>query len=201
MISPLERAFCYSILEEGNKIEKDVKEKRPYVTLLTNIVMPAGLLLTGDFIYASYKGEDFEDVTIFTGIFIAPFAFTFATIPAHLYVHTDPGKVGVLIVGKLIPALLTPIIGLVGFACALCGLDSGECHESCPPDEVFITGIALTWSITFGIYIYEIIDTYRAAVRYNKNFVKKDKNPQSSFFIQPIITPKGDIFLTGGIRF
>jgi len=66
--SPLERAFCYSILGKGNeKIEKDVKGKKPYVTLLTNIGMSPALLLMGDLIYASYK-EDFEDVIIFPSI-------------------------------------------------------------------------------------------------------------------------------------
>jgi len=56
--SPVERAFCYSILEEGNeRIEKDVKRKKPSVTLLTNFGMPIGMLLMGDFLYIIHKGH------------------------------------------------------------------------------------------------------------------------------------------------
>jgi hypothetical protein len=201
MISPLERAFCYSILEEGNKIEKDVKEKRPYVTLLTNIGMPAGMLLMGDFLYVIYK--DFEGIIvrdiIEADILAAPLTFPFATIPAHIYVHTPAGNVILLFSGKLILVSIMAVMGLEAYARAWSCFDQTDCEHE---DSSFLAlGTTLAYIGLWGIYIYEIIDTYRAAVKYNEKLEKEKQNSQSSFFIQPIITPKGDIFLTGGIRF
>jgi len=206
MISPLERAFCYSILEEGNKIEKDVKRKKPYVTLLTNIGMPAGMLLMGDFLYVIYK--NFEGIIIRdiieADILAAPFTFPFATIPAHIYVHTPAGKVILLFSGKLIlVSIMGVIMGLEAYAKAWSCFDQTDCEDE--DSSFFVSGTPLAyiglWGYTFMIYIYEIIDTFRSAVKYNEKLEKEEKNSQSSFFIQPIITPKGDIFLTGGIRF
>jgi hypothetical protein len=199
MISPLERAFCYSILEEGDeKIEKNMPRKDPGWTLVSNVSIPPALFLIGNLIVplvSEYR--DIEWNLEFTLLIGAPYAFTFSTIPAHIYVHTPAGKVILLFSGKLIAATVIPIMLVAGISCAGCG----DVGCACPSKDTVTSSIIAGWSITFGIYIYEIIDTYRAAVKYNEKLEKEKQNSQSSFFIQPIITPNGDIFLAGGIRF
>ena len=197
--SPLERAFCYSILEEGNeRIEKDMPGKDPGLTFVINVSIPPALFLIGNFIVPLLtEYRDIEWNLKFTLLIGAPYAFTLSTIPSHIYVHTPLQKVIPILLGKLVGATLIPIMLVAAFTC----VGAGDVGCEGPSESLVIAGMITGWSITFGIYIYEIIDTYRAAVRYNKNLEKRNRDSQSSFFIQPFITKRGDIFLTGGIRF
>jgi hypothetical protein len=58
-------------------------------------------------------------------------------------------------------------------------------------DVVFVSSLGAIW-------LYETIDNIFTVKRYNKRLMEERS---TSFYLQPIITPKGDIFLTGGIKF
>jgi len=195
----------YSILS-GNIEEKEVeilkkdipKKKKPYITLLTNVALPVVITPSlGALAVPLYFHGYWEDY--WWGIaYIAPPVFSFTTIPAHIYVRSSFVKIVGLIYCKVFLGIGTIFLGwATGYAACIDG-EEGECESG---EKTAIALISIGASILGGIYIYEVIDTYRAAVKYNEKLEKERENSQSSFFIQPIITPKGDIFLTGGIRF
>jgi hypothetical protein len=201
------KAYCYSILQGDNKIlsenaekigeniqiEKGVKRKKPYVTLLTNVLLPMGIFSATAGVAKLYDPEDSWGVILLpTVMFLGVPLFTFTTIPAHIYVGNSFIKTFLFISGKIIGGGIIWWRILEDMGCALA--ERTSCSSPLP-------GFIVGWTIIGGIYIYEVIDTYRAAVKYNEKLEKEKQNSQFSFFIQPIITPKGDIFLTGGIRF
>jgi len=192
----------YSLLS-GNIEEKEVdilkkdipKKKKPYITLLTNVALPVGVLpLLEIYVVLHYFGGHWEDYRAGM-VFTAPIVFTLTTIPAHIYVKDSFVKTACLIAGKFFSSLVM----VAGVMAPMRCLDSEE--EECERAKISaIVMISIGGSGLAGIYIYEVIDTYRSAVRYNKKLEER-KSSQSTFFIQPFITPKGDIFLTGGVRF
>jgi len=192
----LEKAYCYSILQENpeilsencEEIEKNIP--KPHVTLLTNVLLPVSILSALEVAIISI---DPEDLLWHTAVWAVPSSFTLTTLPAHLYVHNSFPKIFLFMMAKIVGAVIIYMGFLEEFGCALADREV-NCSSSLPS---YIIGN----TIVGGIYIYEVIDTYRSAVKYNEKLEKEKQNSQSSFFIQPIITPKGDIFLTGGIKF
>jgi hypothetical protein len=197
------KAYCYSILQGDNKIlseiaekigeniqiEKGVKRKKPYVTLLTNVLLPASILSELEVAIISI---DPEDLLWHTAVWAVPSSLTLTTLPAHIYADNSFPKVFLFIMVKIVGGLIIFSGVMKEVECAWA--DTLSCSASL--GEYIIGNF-----IIFSIYISEVIDTYRAAVKYNEKLEKEKQNSQSSFFIQPIIIPKGDIFLTGGIRF
>ncbi len=192
----------YSILSQGIEKgeveikEKHYKKKKPYITLLTNVALPFGITFLSPLFLLDYDSTEAEDYLGMAGVISLP-VFTFTTIPAHIYVKNDAGKVFLLILGKVwgIGIMITAYFQAFG-ACV-----DGEEKECERAERVAFVMIPIGALITGGIYIYEVIDTYRLAVKYNEKIEKEREDSRSSFFIQPFITKRGDIFLTAEIKF
>lgn len=173
------------------------KPKKPWATLVMNI-LPLTLIPISIGIVIPYatEGEGLfeQDLGWAALLSSTPTAFIFGSIPAHIYVKDSLLKTLGFTWLKFSAGgffFLTSYIG--GYACGVCeGTDC--CDPYTAPIPYFIAGVL----ISGGIYTYEVIDTYRSAVKYNER-LKEEK--ESSFYLQPIITKKREFFITGGIRF
>jgi hypothetical protein len=169
--------------------QKPEKELSPYMPVILNtggMVVSYGLL--EGFFRMMGEGSPVEEGR--EGIFVAAsFTLIFSTIPGHIYVKDHPAK-----------TILFPLLKLVSWGIYLTesiviGLGHTITEHPTPTpiedDIVFTTALGIIW-------LYETIDNVFRVKRYNKR-LREERS--TSFYLQPIITPKGDIFLTGGIRF
>jgi hypothetical protein len=169
-------------------------KKNPSATLLMNLV-PLSLIPIIPVFFAF--DEDLSGtVSYLIGYYPSMFLiFPFGTIPAHIYVGDSSKKIIGLTIAKAIVGLIFIGIGIDQWiGCS--GVDGSTCNEM-----DILPFVLLEAAFLGGLYTYEVVDTYNSAIIFNEKLEKEKQNSQSSFFIQPIITPKGDIFLTGGIRF
>lgn len=130
-----------------------------------------------------------DDEAIFWSWCLIAVTFSLGTIPAHIYVKTPPLNISFLSFLKFMSG-----IG-IAFAGGIAVMDCEFSEEGCDPSGIYITTSVIEIILLGGIYAIETVYTYNRASQLEK------ETSGSSFYIQPLLGKRGELFILGGIRF
>lgn len=196
--------------ESGITGERDrphlLKKKNPTTILLMNL-LPITLIPLSTLITFAPTETDFSlagsALVISTGIVLP-----FGTIPAHIAANTPLSRIFVLTLLKSFWGIPWVVYGIhpegsrSNIKCLMeCLSEKDACYAV---NHAFTILYLVSTLIMGGIYTYEIIAINKRVIEYNKEVEKQyhqDKEEKSEFFFQPFLRQKGELFITGGIRF
>lgn len=172
------------IPQEIAKPSKPIKPLSPgFAFFLSSLPISSSLLVLGVESLTIVNEKRQADRELHFIPYYAFFAFTFLSIPGHIYVHDSFTKTSLITSGKIISLGLS-VIGIMGLASTI-----DLCFENCDDDghdddDVlgFFSVIGIILGITgyIGTNIYELIDAPLAAKRYNRQIQQ-----QQGFFVLP----------------